>query len=207
MVPQSQGVPAHASGEGWKEPDPSRDCPSCELQGTGPGSGQPRAPQGLVSFTSARWRGNKVKLSYRGKASLSHSSGAAPNPSLSPTLLLSPDMGCPSAHQDTRDTSSPGYPGQDLLDAHHQLLMLQRVAFDGAVKSGHVEVQSAQCGGLPSACGAEAQLSKASKSPSSLAQPISAADRALNPAAGEDHTTTRPGTKAFGLISALWAQG
>lgn len=51
---------------------------------------------------------------------------------------------------------SPGYPGQDLLDANHQLLVLQGVALDGAVQLGHVEVQSAQRRRLPGAYGAAA---------------------------------------------------
>lgn len=43
---------------------------------------------------------------------------------------------------------TPGDLGQDLLDADDELLVLGRVALDGAMQPGHVEVQRAECGSL-----------------------------------------------------------
>lgn len=74
-------------------------------------------------------------------------------------FLSHSNMGTPQTPPATRPGHGdpPGYAGQDLLDADHQLLVLQRVALDGTVQLGHVEIQGAQRRGFPSACGAAAQ--------------------------------------------------
>lgn len=89
--------------------------------------------------------------------------------------------------------------------------MLQWVALDGTVQFGHVEVQSVQRGGLPSAYEVATQLAGPASPHSALPIVLVTGEGSLNTRCHllqqeRAPTNTSPGTKEFGLISALQAQ-
>lgn len=152
-------LPADPRQEGLADPPPTTGSMSPEPASPAPPSGQ--------AIGRLRHANPTQRIPQGGGPGVRPGTGTPPPPARprtpgtplegeAPSFLQGPPrQGSPTRAERPRGPAghAPGDLGQDLLDAHDELLVLGGVALDGAVQPGHVEVQRAERGRLARACG------------------------------------------------------